>query len=101
MRTVKVILTVAFLFGTFALMGQTRNENSRNAEVVFLVSMDCHSCEQKIIRHLPHERGVVDLSTDLNKRQVTIKYRANRTDTARLKSAIEKLGYTCEEVTEK
>jgi copper chaperone CopZ len=34
----------------------------------------------------------------LEKQLVTVKYRTNRTDKAKLKAAIEKLGFTCEEV---
>ena len=98
MKIVKIILVgVLFLTASKAVSAQTVKKTNNEAEVVFLVSVDCHSCEQKVMRSIPFERGVRDVSTNLEKRLVTVKYQPNRTDVAKLKRAIEKLGFTCEE----
>ena len=97
MRTVKVILTaVAFLLATNLVFAQER-VNNRETQVVFVVNMDCHACEQKVKKNIPYERGVRNLTTDLEKQLVSITYRTNRTDKERLKKSIEKLGFTCKE----
>ena len=99
MRIVHIVLvTVAFLLASSAVSAQDVKKKSNEAQVVFSVSMDCHSCEQKIVNNLGRSTGVRDLSTDLKKQLVTIKYQPNRTDVAKLKAAIEKLGFTCTEV---
>jgi copper chaperone CopZ len=98
MKAVQIILAVAFLLGASAVSAQDKKTNRKEEQVVFSVNMDCHSCEQKVKKNIPYERGVVNLTTDLEKQLVTVKYRTNRTDKAKLKAAIEKLGFTCEEV---
>ena len=98
-RVIKIFLGVAvFLLATNAVSAQDVRRNSNEEQVVFLVSMDCHNCEQKVVKNIPFERGVRDMTTNLEKKLVTIKYQTNRTDKDKLKKAIEKLGFTCEEV---
>ena len=98
MKSVQIILAVVFLLGTATVSAQDK-KNSKEAQVVFSVSMDCHNCEQKVKKNIPYEKGVKDLTTNLEKQLVTIKYQTNKTDKAKLKKSIEKLGFTCEEVT--
>ena len=99
MKIAKIILAVVFLLGTVSVSAQDKKKNNKEEQVVFSVSMDCHNCEQKVKKNIPYEKGVKDLSTDLEKRLVTIKYQTDKTDKAKLKKSIEKLGFTCEEVT--
>ena len=99
MKTVRVILTaVAFLLATNAISAQDKKADPKEAQVVFSVSMDCHNCEQKIKKNIPYEKGVKNLTTALDKQLVTINYQTDKTDKAKLKKSIEKLGFTCEEV---
>ena len=99
MRTVKLILAAMLLLGTYTVSAQDTRRNSREEQVIFSVNMNCHNCEEKIKKNIAYERGVRNLTTDLSKQLVTINYRTDRTDKAKLKKAIEKLGYTCAEVT--
>ena len=100
MRVVHVILTVAvFLLTTHTVSAQDKKKNNKEEQVVFSVNMHCHDCEQRIKKNIPYERGVKDLTTNLEKQLVTIKYQSDKTDRAKLKKSIEKLGYTCKEVT--
>ena len=101
MKVVQIILAVVFLLGIQTVSAQDKKGNSKDGTVVFSVDMDCHSCEQKVKKNIPFERGVKDVSTNLDKKLVTIKYQPSRTDKDKLKKSIEKLGFTCEEVKEK
>jgi copper chaperone CopZ len=92
----KILFVVVFLITTNYV--SANQPNPREAEVVFSVNMDCQACEQKVKKNIPFERGVIDLTTDLEKQLVTIKYRTNRTNVERLKKSIEKLKFTCTEV---
>ena len=102
MKVVKVILAVVFLFSVGAVSAQDKKVEKKpksNEElVVFSVNMHCEGCEQKVKKNIPFEKGVKDMTTDLSKQLVTITYHTDKTDKAKLKKAIEKLGYTCEEV---
>ena len=95
MKTILISISLLFVLNTVSAQQQPgRNEQ----QVVFSVNIDCHSCEQKIVRNLGRARGVRNLTTSLEKQQVTILYRTNQTDKERLKTAIVRLGFTCEEV---
>ena len=99
MKAVKVILAVVvFFLATSDVFSQDRRINNRDSQVVFSVNIDCHSCEQRIIRNVPHERGVRDLTTSIEKQLVTVVYRHNRTNVENLKRHIVGLGFTCEEI---
>ena len=99
MRVVQIILAaVVFLLANNTVFGQDKKKNNNEEQVVFFVNMHCQNCEQKIKKNIPYEKGVKDLTTDLAKQSVTIKYRTDKTDKDKLKKSIEKLGFTCEEV---
>ena len=49
---------------------------------------------KKINDNIAFEKGVKDLSVSLDKKTVTISYDPSKTDEAKLKAALEKLGYT-------
>ena len=102
MRVVPIILAGLFLFGVSTISAQdvkkVAKKPTTEAQVVFSVSMDCHNCEQKIKKNIAYEKGVKDLSTNLETKLVTIKYQSDKTDKAKLKKSIEKLGFTCKEV---
>ena len=101
MKAVKIILTtVVFFLATSAISAQDKKGSVKEEQVVFSVNMHCQSCEQRIKKNIPYEKGVKDLKTNLDKNLVTIKYQPNITDKVKLKKSIEKLGYTCEEVKE-
>ena len=102
MKVVRIILAAVFLFTVGAVSAQDKKvekkPNNKEAQVVFSVNMHCDGCEQKVKKNIPFEKGVKDLTTDLSKQLVTVTYLTDKTDKAKLKKAIEKLGYTCEEV---
>ena len=101
MKIVHFFLAVMFLMGIQTVSAQDKKVNNKELQVVFSVNMDCHSCEQKVKKNIPFEKGVKDVTTNLDKGLVTIKYQTGRTDKDKLKKSIEKLGFTCEEVKEK
>ncbi|MFV0365691.1 MAG: heavy-metal-associated domain-containing protein [Mangrovibacterium sp.] len=91
----KLILIAALLLGGVSAQAQeatTTNEKGVK-EVIFNCEIDCHSCEAKIMKNLPYEKGVKDVSVDLAKKQVTVKYRADKNSDAALQVALTNLGY--------
>ena len=98
MKVVRIILALVILLGTCTVSAQDKKKNNKEEQVVFSVSMDCHSCEQKIKKNIAFEKGVKDLTTNLEKQTVTITYRTSQTDKDKLIKAIEKLGFTCVEI---
>lgn len=61
--------------------------------VVFEVHLHCESCVKKVTENISFERGVKDLEVSLEKQTVRITYDPSKTDEAKLRAAIEKLGY--------
>ena len=98
MKVVQIILAVVFLMGIQTVSAQAKKEATKDGSVVFKVNVDCHSCEQKIKKNIPFERGVRNVTVNLEKQQVAIEFQPNRTNKDKLKQAIVKLGFTCEEV---
>ncbi|MDR1681636.1 MAG: cation transporter [Prevotellaceae bacterium] len=95
-KTITWVLCSLFL--TAGMAGVQAQTKKNVAEVTFTVNMNCHNCKKKIENALPHEKGVVDLKVSLEKKEVWLKFRTDKTTKASLQKALEKLGYT---VTEK
>ena len=101
MNIMKHLFKTVILIAAAALMTTNtfaQNKKAANLqEVTFVTSMDCEKCVKKIEANISFEKGVKDLKTNLDDRTVYIKFDANKTDTEKLKKAIEKLGYTAQE----
>ena len=70
-------------------------------EAVFVTTMHCAKCEKKIVENVSFEKGVEDLSSNLDEKTVTIVYDTAKTDTLRLANSIRELGYQAKVVSDK
>ena len=62
-------------------------------QVVFATSIHCANCGKKVQENIAFEKGVKDLKVDVPSKQVTVTFNPAKTDTVKLKKAINKLGY--------
>ena len=67
-------------------------------QVVFATSIHCANCSTKVQENISFEKGVKDLKVDVPTKQVTVTFNTAKTDTTKLKKAINKLGYSAEVV---
>ena len=79
--------------GTTVLLVEQNAKKAATKTVTFNVSMHCKNCVKKINDNVAFEKGVKDLSVSLDSKTVTVTYDPARTDVAKLKAALEKLGY--------
>ena len=61
--------------------------------VVYNVHLHCENCVKKVNENISFEKGVKALDVSLENQTVKITYDPGKTDEAKLKAAIEKLGY--------
>lgn len=93
MRAIFFALCALFIF-SFTTVQANTTEKHKKETVTFLVSMSCKSCQNRIEKNIPYEKGVTDLKVDLSKKLVTIEYRTDKTSVDKLKAAIKAMGFT-------
>ncbi len=82
------------LFAVLILgFSQLQATNPKKETVKFWVSMSCVSCQQKIMDNIPFEKGVKDMKVDLATKTVEVTFDTRKTDSEKIRSSIEKLGY--------
>ncbi len=99
MKAIRLITVTVLFFVSLTLSAQGKKEQAdkKKAEkVTFLVSMHCENCKAKIEKNISWEKGVKDLSVDLDKKTVAITYNTQNTTEEKLKDAIVKLGFKAE-----
>ena len=103
MKTTKaLLLSVLFLITSVSILDAQKQSNEKKiADVTFNVSMHCKSCQDKIERTIPFEKGVKDLTVDLEHKTVKVIYDPRKTNEEKLKKAFEALDYTCERIEDK
>jgi copper chaperone CopZ len=89
----KKALTMAVILLGLAVL-TTQAQKIETKTVTYEVNMHCQSCKAKIERDIVFEKGVKEVEATLDKKLVTIKYDATKTDPEKIAKAIEKLGYT-------
>ncbi|MEG1635175.1 MAG: heavy-metal-associated domain-containing protein [Rikenellaceae bacterium] len=93
MKKLLNLLLVA-LMGLFITINANAQTKKTTQTVVYKVSIHCEDCKRKIEKSIPFEKGVKDLNVDMNTHKVSITYDPVKTDSARLKKALEKLKFT-------
>lgn len=94
-NTIKITtgLILALLVGNvFKAQGQKQADQV----VEFSVSLHCENCVKKVESNIPYEKGVKELSVNLEQKKVTITFQPAKTSADKLRVALEKLGYTVE-----
>ena len=90
-------MTLALATGVAVSLGAQEKKAATSGKqtetVTFKVSLHCAGCQANLEKHLPFEKGVKDMKTDLAKKTVQITYDSGKTDEAKLQAAIEKLGF--------
>lgn len=88
-------IAIALIF--ISTLTYAHKHDKKVETVVFTVEMDCMGCANKIKKNIPFEKGVKDLKVDLKANKVSITYRTDKTNKAKLKKAIEKLKFKVSE----
>lgn len=90
----KTLFTLMLAF--VAIVGQAKDVKT----VVFTTNpqMHCENCENKIKGNLKFESGVKEITTNVEKQTVTVKYDADKTSESKLTAAFNKIGYEATKV---
>lgn len=72
---------------------KAQDDKKKVQKTTFECSVDCHSCEKKILQSIPYEKGVKDVKVNIEKQEVVVSYKTGKNDDESLKKALEKLGY--------
>lgn len=96
MRT-RNILT-AFLIATAAMVAASDGGKAKKSETVTIKSSTvCGMCETAIESNLIYEKGVQKVEVDLATSTVVVTFNPNKTDVAKLRTALTLLGYAADE----
>ena len=82
-----------FLILMMSLMALTVMAEKTTKDVTFNVPMHCQNCVNKVEKNIAFEKGVKDISCDLEANTVTVTYIAEKTDIKSLKEGFAKIGY--------
>lgn len=96
MKIKLLILAGMLLACTVNAQEKKETEKKKKAEITFSVGMHCENCKTRIEKNITWEKGVKDLEIKLTEKTVRVVFDPRKTTKEKLKTAIEKLGYTCE-----
>ncbi len=94
----KIFVALAILLCTVGSVeaksssSKSSSSKSKIENVTFKTDIDCPSCEAKIMKSLPYQRGVKDVEVNIKSKSVTVKYDTTKTSESNLKSSLKKLG---------
>jgi cation transport ATPase len=90
----KHFITILFLFIGIAAFSQSK----KSEKVAIKTSAKCDDCKERIEKALAFEKGVKDVTVNLETAVVTVTYIPKKTNPASLKIAISSIGYDADEV---
>ena len=94
MRKMKLLTVSLLLFVGMASV--FAKDDPKVKKVTYTCTVDCHSCEEKIMKNIPYEKGVKKVEVDIEKQLVTVSFRKDKNTTEGIEKALEKLGYQAE-----
>lgn len=90
MKKTASIIILALVCACLAFAGKPQKTVKK---VIYKTDIDCEHCAEKIMNNIAFEKGVCDLSVNVEEQTVEVKYYEVKNDTTALRKAINKLGY--------
>ncbi|MFI3306125.1 MAG: heavy-metal-associated domain-containing protein [Rikenellaceae bacterium] len=94
----RIFAALAIMLCTVGSVEAKRSDTKRSdaskskiESVTFMTDIDCPSCEAKIMKVLPYQRGVKDVAVNVRSKSVTVKYDNTKTSESALKSSLKRL----------
>jgi len=94
--TVKIVLSILMVV-IIAMNGSAQSDN-KFKEIKIKSSVVCSMCKERIESGIAYESGVKDVSVDLEKKEVTVKYNPSKITPEEIRKAISKLGHDADDV---
>ncbi len=91
MKTIIKTTLIALL--AITTLNVNAQENSGIKKVTYTCNFDCPSCEAKVMKNIPYEKGVKSVQVDYDEKLVTVEFKDTRNSDEGIKQALEKLGY--------
>lgn len=91
-KYVLIVLACLISVSTFS------QKDNKVAEIKIKTSAQCDMCKDRIEKNLSKESGIKSSSLDVKSKVLTVKYDASKTDAAKIKAAVSKIGYDADEV---
>lgn len=92
------IIFLLLVMCSYIVSAQNKKATPNSAEVTFKVNMHCEGCKTRIEKTIPFEKGVKDLTVNLDLKTVKVIYNPTKTNESKIKKAFEDLEYTCSRV---
>jgi periplasmic mercuric ion binding protein len=89
-----LILSMGFIF----LMSCGYSQNNKPVELKIKTSAVCGQCKDRIEKGMSYEKGIRDISLDVDSKVATVKYNPAKTTPAEIRMAISKLGYDADSI---
>lgn len=89
----QVMFVFAMFWASQVVVAQTTTE-----EVKIKTSAVCGMCKKTIEKDLAYEKGVVSSELDVESKELTVKYNPQKTNPAKIKKAVTKIGYDADEL---
>jgi len=86
MRTFKTTLILLILATAIQINAQIKT-------VIFQCNFDCPSCETKVMKNIPYEKGIKDVKADYEQKLVTVEFKESKNSVEDIQNALIKLGY--------
>jgi cation transport ATPase len=77
-------------------MAQDKKKETK--EITIKSSVVCDMCKERVENDMAFEKGVKAVSVNLKTKEVTVTYRADKTDPDKLRKAVSKIGYDADDV---
>lgn len=89
----KIIQIFALILLVTASVDAQAQKNTKFQTTTFSCNLDCPTCETKIMKSIPYERGIKDVEVDFPNKEVTVKYKRSKNSDDELIKAFKELGY--------
>ncbi|GAA4369065.1 hypothetical protein GCM10023185_42350 [Hymenobacter saemangeumensis] len=92
----KAIFASLLLFFSVSFAAQAQSKPGTE-QVKFKTSAVCDMCKARLEKSLAYEKGVQSATLDVPSQVLTVSYRADKTNVAALRTAVQKTGYDADD----
>jgi periplasmic mercuric ion binding protein len=97
-KTTMLSMTVLVAMMVLLMNYSGYSQDKKNAEIKIKTSAVCGMCKDRIEQGLAFEKGIKDVSLDVETKIATVKYNPSKITPDEIRKAISKLGYDADDV---
>jgi len=89
---------ILFTIIAFSYNNVIAQKTNKKATIIIKTSTQCNMCKNRVEKEMAYTKGIISASLNVDKAQLTVKYKTHKTSPEKIRKAISNIGYDADNI---